>query len=559
MRSFQKAGSDRVKQLKYSSLIITVLYLFLFFYPSFASAHAYILKSTPYENEIIQEAPKKVSIEFDEKIQTSFHSIEVFDSSGKRVDQKNGGVNAENPSIIECNLDKNLPNGTYSIQWRVVSSDGHPVQGVIPFQIGNGGAQDSSNDHESKGYSPKFDLIIIRWLQYMSNACFLGILFFSLFVLRKELLNDTWVFTILSKMAKLSIMILALSIILSLPLQATIESGLSWGKVLSVEVFSDILENTLFGEMWILQICCLFFVFVATYFVHKTNFKPLWIWISFVLGIGLILSKTFTSHATSSTNVYLTIPLDFIHLLSASIWIGSIVTLVALIPLSRKTDTKTLYFDTIHRFSKWGILFVLLLTITGFCSSISFVPNLRSLLFTDYGRVLLGKIFLLMIMMVFAAVNFVKGKRNRETGLTSSLWGELLLGISILILSVLLTNLPTAMASPGPFKETNKDKQGSSITFEATPNVIGENDFVLSLKNKKGQPMKGIEQVTLTFTSLEMDMGDDTKTLTKVKDGKYKGQGMNFNMAGRWNVHVHVLTKDLETIDTDFKVRVGSQ
>ncbi|MBT2659102.1 copper resistance protein CopC [Bacillus sp. ISL-18] len=538
---------------------MTVLYLFIFFYPSLVSAHAYILKSTPYENEIIQEAPKKVSIEFDERIQTSFNSIEVFDSSGKRVDQKNGGVNAENPSIIECNLDESLPNGTYSIQWRVVSSDGHPVQGVIPFQIGNGNAQDSSNDHESKGYSPKIDLIIIRWLQYMSNACFLGILFFSLFVLRKELINDTWVLTIISKIAKLSIMILALSMILSLPLQATIESGLSWGKVLSVEVFSDILENTFFGEIWILQICCLFFVFIAAYFIQKTNFKPLWMWVSFILGTGLILSKTFTSHAASSTNVYLTIPLDFIHLLSASIWIGSIVTLVALIPLSRKTDTKTLYFDTIHRFSKWGVLFVLLLTTSGFFSSISFIPNLRSLLFTDYGRVLLGKVFLLMIMMVFAAVNFVKGKRNREKGLTSSLWGELITGLSVLILSVLLTNLPTAMASPGPFKETNKDNQGSSITFEATPNVIGENDFVLSLKNKKGQPMKGIEQVTLTFTSLEMDMGDDTKTLIKVQNGKYEGQGMNFNMAGRWNVHVHVLTKDLETIDTDFKVRVGSQ
>lgn len=538
---------------------MTVISLFLFFYPSFASAHAYILKSTPYENEIIQEAPKKVSIEFDEKIQTSFNSIEVFDSSGKRVDQENGGVNAKSPSIIECDLDENLPNGTYSIQWRVVSSDGHPVKGSIPFQIGKGDAQGSSNEHESKGYIPTFDLIIIRWLQYTSNACFLGILFFSLFVLGKELKNDSWVLKILSKMAKLSIMIAALSMILSLPLQATIESGLGWGKVLSVGVLSDVLKNTLFGEMWILQICCLFFLFISTYFLEQTNFKRLWLWISFVLGMGLILSKAFTSHAASSTNVYLTIPLDFIHLLSASIWIGSIVTLAALIPLGKKTDTKTLYFDTIHRFSKWGILLVLLITITGFFSSISFIPNLRSLLFTNYGRVLLGKVLLLMVMMVFAAVNFVKGKRNRGKGLTSSLWGELITGLLILILSVILTNLPTAMASPGPFKETNKDKQGSSITFEVTPNVIGENHFILSLKNKKGLPMKEIEQVTLTFTSLEMDMGDDPKTLVKVQDGKYEGQGMNFNMAGRWNVHVHVLTKDLETIDTDFKVRVGSQ
>jgi copper transport protein len=34
---------------------------------------------------------------------------------------------------------------------------------------------------------------------------------------------------------------------------------------------------------------------------------------------------------------------------------------------------------------------------------------------------------------------------------------------------------------------------------------------------------------------------------------------MDFNMAGHWNVHVHVLKKDLNTIDTDFSVHVGSQ
>ena len=30
-------------------------------------------------------------------------------------------------------------------------------------------------------------------------------------------------------------------------------------------------------------------------------------------------------------------------------------------------------------------------------------------------------------------------------------------------------------------------------------------------------------------------------------------------MAGRWKVKVHVLTQDLETMITDFKVHVGSQ
>lgn len=550
-----------MKQIKSGVLLIAVLYLFLFLCPSFASAHAYILKSTPYENEIVNQAPQKVTIEFDETIQASFNSLEVFDSEGNRVDQKNGRINPKNPSIIETGLAENLPNGTYSIKWRVVSSDGHPVEGVIPFQVGNGDStQDSTSIHnDSKGYMPQLDLIMIRWLQYLSNACFVGMLLFYLFVLPKELRENARVSSTFSKLLKLSLITLSISILLSLPLQATIESGLSWSEVLRVKVLGDMLATTLFGKTWIIQITSLFFLFISTYLLIIKRFHSLWVWISFILGIGLLLSKSFTSHAASSTNVFLTISVDFIHLLSASIWIGSLIVLVALIPLSRNIDTKGLYLDSIRTFSKWGILLVIVLTITGVYGSYSYIPNLRTLLTTNYGRVLSGKIVLLVIMIIFATINFVKGKRNKEKGLPATLWGELMAGAVVLVLSVLLTNLPTAMSSPGPFKETKTVKQESKITFEASPNVIGENTFVLSLKDQKGQPIKNIEQATLTFTSLEMDMGEATKTLVKVKEGTYQGKGMNFNMAGRWNVHVHVLTKDLESVDTDFNVFVGSQ
>ena len=518
------------------------------------------MKSTPSENEILNQAPQKVTIKFDEKIQSSFNSIEVFNSAGNRVDQKNGHIDRNNPSIIISNLDDNLPDGTYRIQWRVVSSDGHPVEGVIPFQIGNGDtSQDNTNlSNESKGYSPQFDLVIIRWVQYISNACFVGILFFYLFVLHKGLVQDLTVYHIFRKLLNLSVILLGLSIILNLPLQATIESGLSWSKVLSVPMLSKILFNTQFGKIWIIQIDCLFFLLISIFFFKKERFKRIFIKISFILGIGLLLSKSFTSHAAASTNVLLTISLDFLHLLAASIWIGSLVALIALLPISRKVDTKKLYLDSIQRFSKWGIMLVIVLTFSGFIGSLSYIPNVRTFLSTDYGRVLLGKVFLLLIMIIFAAVNFVKGKQSREKGLPFTLWGELITGLIVLVLSVLLTNLPTAMSSPGPFKETNTI-HGGQITFEVTPNVIGENTFILLLRNQKGQPMKAIEQVTLTFTSLDMEMGGDTKTLIKVQDGKYKAQGMNFNMAGRWNVHVHALTKDLETLDTDFKILVGSQ
>jgi copper transport protein len=542
-------------------LLIGAIFVFLFSYPSFPSAHAYIFKSVPSENEILGQPPPMVSIQFDETIQPSFNSIKVFDSNGKQVDQKNGRIDPNNASIIETDMNGNLSNGTYSIQWKVVSGDGHPVEGVIPFQIGKGNKQASPLIvQKSKGYIPHGDLIIIRWLQYLSNACFVGILFFYLFVLPKELVQDIRVKTIYSKLIIYSFTTLCFSIVLGLPLQATIESGLSWGKVLNTQVLGELLTNSVFGKTWITQIIMMLILWFLTFLLcYKPFNKQIWVWISLTLGIGMLRTKTFTGHAASSENGALSIGMDLFHLLSASIWIGSLIALIALIPLGRKAETKKVFMETIRRFSKWGIIIVLVLSVTGVYSSLLYIPNFRSLLITDYGRALSGKVLLLLIMVVFAAVNFIKGRRSSEKGLAGTMWGELITGIIVLVLSVILTNLPTAMASPGPVKDTNKVGHGNTITFEATPNVIGNNTFVVSLKDRNGHLIKNIDQVTLTFNSLDMPMGDDTITLTKGKQGKYESNGMNFNMAGRWKVKVHVLTQDLETMDTDFKVLVGSQ
>jgi copper transport protein len=543
--------------------VISVICLILFSFPTFISAHAFIVKSSPYNNEILKKSPPKVSIQFDETIQSVYDSIQVYDAKGERVDQKNGGINPKNSTILECGLTQNLPNGTYRIQWKVISNDGHPVQGTIPFQIGSGNKdqQGATVVQESKGYTPHLDLIIIRWIQYLSNACYVGILFFYLFVLPNGLVQNVVVQNTFSKIIIFSFLFLVFSIFLSLPLMATIELTTSWSDVLNVQTLSGMIENTTFGKTWIVQVEGLFFLAIFTYFlsVKKYYKPPLFVWNSFILGIGLLFTKALTSHAASSTNPILTVGMDFFHLLSASIWVGSLVAIVALIPLAKKMETKNNYLEMIRRFSIWGIIIILVLTITGVFGGFLYIPNLRSLIYTDYGRVLSGKVLLLVIMIIFAAMNFLKGKRSNEKGLSPSLWGELVTGMVVLFLSVILTNLPTAMSSPGPVNETELVGHGNRVTLHIAPNIIGENTFEVSLKNRNGQAMKNIAQVTVTFTSLGMGMSGDTITLSKVKDGEYRAKGMDLNMAGRWNVHVHVLTKDLDTIDTDIPFIVGSQ
>ncbi|MEH7156233.1 copper resistance CopC/CopD family protein [Neobacillus drentensis] len=540
--------------------LLVILSLFLVLYPSISSAHAYIKKSTPLENETVKKAPEQVTIIFDESIQPAFNSLKVFDSNGNRVDQKDGRLDPNQPSILKTGLKKNLPNGAYRIKWKVVSSDGHPVEGVIPFQIGNEGKDTTSIHKETSGYVPKADLMVIRWLQFISNASYVGLIFFYMFIMPKQLRVEETVGKKFRKLINASFALLFLSILLSLPLQATIESGFPWGEVFNYSILENMLTNTSYGQTWLLQIAILIAAALLTLFIGMAGItKQFIVWACFCLGIALLYTKSLTSHAASHTNQLLTITMDFLHLFSASIWIGSLIAFVALLSFWNDVDLKQEYLALVKKFSKWGILLVLLLTLTGIYGSLLYIPNLAALVQTNYGQVLLCKLCLFVLMVLLAAVNFLKGKKETVKGLGITLKSELFIGLLILILTVVLTNLPTAMQSPGPFKETNKVNQGVQVTLRATPNIIGVNLFEVTLKDKEGQPIKDIEQLHLTFTMLEMDMGKEQVSLTKKADGKYEVEGLHFSMAGHWNVHVHALTTSLESIDSDFKVLVGSQ
>jgi len=543
-----------------ASTLLIILALFLFLFPSISSAHAYIKKSTPLENETVEKAPTEVTIKFDESIQPAFNSIKVFDSEGNRVDKNNGQIDPKQPSILKSGLKKDLPNGSYRIKWKVVSSDGHPVEGVIPFQVGDEGQNSAASNKVTKGYKPKADLIVIRWLQYISNACYVGLIFFYMMVMPKKLREIESVDKKFRKLISASLTLLFFSILLSLPLQATIESGFPWSEVFSFTLLENILTNTNYGHSWIMQIALLITLALLTTFIGMAeSTKRIILWACFILGNALLWTKSMTSHAASQPNQSLTIAMDFLHLFAASIWIGSLVGFVGYLSLRKNTDLKQDYLRMIKNFSKWGLIIVLLLTFTGIYSSLLYIPNLTALVQTNYGQVLIGKVSLFVLMVVLAGVNFLKGKKGTAKGLGRPLKGELLMGLIILILSVVLTNLPTAMQSPGPFKETNRINVGKQITLKATPNIIGTNLFEVTLKDKAGQPIKDIEQLHLTFTMLEMDMGKETVNLAKTAEGKYEVKGLHFTMAGEWNVHVHVLTKSLESIDTDFNVLVGSQ
>ncbi|PDZ89132.1 copper resistance protein [Bacillus thuringiensis] len=526
--------------------------------PKSTSAHAYVVKSNPVENETLKEAPSVVKIEFDEDIQvSSFNTLYVRDTSGKRVDLKDAHIDKKNKKLLEAGLKENLKNGLYSIQWKVISADGHPIQGVIPFRIGSAEAGADDVQVEEMGYVPQIDMIMERGVLYTSFSLFIGVLFFNLIMYKG---NSTSVRSRSKNIIWISLFGIFISLLFNLPLQAKINADVSWLEAFNPLLLKETLQLSVFGYVWITQMVLISSLIIVTYFAMKcgklSSFK---VWsIPIVLFIGILVMKAFNSHAYGLKFKEIAVVMDFLHLFAASLWIGGLSSIILLL---RKEDDKwSMYWDMIKRFSPWATGAVIVILITGLFNSTFFIPTIHSLFDTKYGLALLAKILLFIFMGILGIVHYVKGKMRAQKGLGATVKVEFIIGIIIFVIVAFMTNVQTPPMPPtGPFTESKQLDNGYELTLHVSPNKVGQNTFHITLKDENGQPVTDMEQIILTTQSLDMNMGKGSFKVSAVSPGEYEAEGMYINMTGNWNIHVHGLTKSLDSFDTDYKFIVGGR
>lgn len=116
-------------------IIIAGLLLALFAtspYP--AVAHAQMELSTPSRNQVVKTPPRLVWIEFDGNLIdlgiASINRITVTNSKKLRVDI---GGTIVGGARITTKIKSGIEPGKYLVAYRVVSEDGHPVEGSYSF------------------------------------------------------------------------------------------------------------------------------------------------------------------------------------------------------------------------------------------------------------------------------------------------------------------------------------------------------------------------------------------------------------------------------------------
>lgn len=123
-------GARRRRVRTRSAVAAVLMFLALWSVPSVASAHAVLLRTTPTGD--VRSAPNAVQIVFDESPRTRFSVVHVLGPDGQRRDA--GALSVQNGTVTQP-LTGSRPPGQYTVDWRVVSDDGHPVSGQWRFTV----------------------------------------------------------------------------------------------------------------------------------------------------------------------------------------------------------------------------------------------------------------------------------------------------------------------------------------------------------------------------------------------------------------------------------------
>ncbi|MCP1136455.1 copper resistance protein CopC [Paenibacillus polysaccharolyticus] len=554
------------------ALLTSLLLVFCLVMPQWASAHAYIVKASPEENELLVTAPQRLTLEFNESLQTAFYDIKITGPDGNQADNGDVQIDSERPHILETGLKPGLADGTYLVNWKAVSADGHPISGAYVFHIGEptgapAGLKDLASGSGATGGPLKWIVSFTDWIQYLGLSVILGTLAFLLLrIAPASLLREPMEAPGSYKLLWISYAAASFAALISLPLNTLYESGVNLGEF-SWALLGSALKLTSFGQIWMLQMLIAMLLAVTLlsgYDLDRSLRVRIWSsYGSLVLVLGWLLTHAMTGHPAAAEQRVLAVAMDFVHLAAAAFWIGALTAMAVCLPaLTNRLPAKLrgeVYWAAIRRFTVWGIGAVAVLIATGIYGSLVILPAplLNSLFTTAYGVVLIGKILLLIVMIGFALIHANRARAATGKQLSGSLKAELVTGAIILALAAVLTHLSPGQPAPvGPYKGTQTTDDGSVITLQVSPNVVGENQFEVSIKRADGSIVKDLEQVTLSLIHLDMDMGIYEITIPKNDTGVYKAEDY-ISMPGKWSIQVHALTRSLDALDAEFKIEAA--
>jgi copper transport protein len=391
-----------------------------------ASAHAVLVSSSPPPEVVLSSAPAEVVLTFSESVREVPDKIRVIGPDGSRVDREapvfDGGT-------VTVEVDESGPRGTYLVSFRVISADGHPVAGGFTYSVGAPSAtpQDAGGDDSDPTVS--LAVKIAKFLGYAGLVLIVGpVLVLSLLwpyrLSRRVPVRLVWT----------GIGLVTFATVSGFWLQVPYTTG---GGLLDVSggELADVLGST-FGAVHLVRLGVLAAAAIllagmlrnpdaasapaasapATAVpaeeaepAHGDGGEPdaptmpaggIDRVLLAVLGAVGLATWPLAGHPAASPAPAVSVVVDAVHLAGMAVWLGGLLMLAGF--LLRQADELELG-AILPVWSRWAAAAVCALLLAGTVQALIEVGSLAALVETTYGRLVLAKVGLFLLVLTVAA------------------------------------------------------------------------------------------------------------------------------------------------------------
>ncbi len=520
--------------MKRSWLVIAVVLAALTVTPA-AFAHAILQASDPGSNSVVRTSPKTVSLRFNEAVETAFGSIRVYDCAGGRVDS--GKISRPTKDSVAVAIDRRLGQGTYTVTWRVISADSHPVAGAFVFNVKKANAGSCKQVFGAK--TPGTIDALFKFMRGLDFALILAVIGGALalaFVLGSAAAElRTWLFRILAGLSFGLVIAAALCIVL----QGAVAGGFGLSEAFRWDTIHSVLQ-TRFGHAFLWQIGIAIVVGALALFASRSRALELLPLFSF------FLIPTISAAGHARTSGAFALFLDVFHVAAASTWVGGLAfTVLAL--LLAGADRWPLASRAVPRFSLLAVVSVAVLITAGSIRGYQEVKSFNGLFHTTYGQLLLAKIALVTPLLLIGLYNNRFAVPRLKRGIASvveqrrflrAAGTELAIMAAIVGVTAVLVTEPPAKASVSAQKyATDTVPIGPlEVNYLIDPAATGPNVIHLYFYLPKSGFPANVDDAKMSATLPSKNLGPLRIPLTRIVPSHYTTSSGVFPEAGNWQV-----------------------
>ena len=399
-----------------------------------ALGHAELVQSSPAADSRLSASPAEVTLTFSEPVElVGEDDVQVFNAKGDDVAVEPAS-NSGQARVVVVPLTPNLPDGTYTVRYSIVSSDSHVVPGVFVFGVGAGelgppylgGQKAGPSETGPWGVSSRFlevlglggliGLLAFRWLVWAPGVRDAGVAGGDRDAVLGWGRDVFWVgFGALAVGAMLAEGYL-------LVVQSASVLGTSVLDALgNATGISQVLGDTRFGSLVQLRGALLFALFAigAIMFIREygnagspkppsaTGSRVGSVLMALLL-LAVLGGIAAQGHASVTSLSTLQVGAQLVHIVAAAVWIAGLALLAISyrrLPAVAPAAGPALSTRLLARFSRVALVAVALVIITGVIRAIGELDDPAQLWDTAYGRSILYKVALLLPIGALALYN----------------------------------------------------------------------------------------------------------------------------------------------------------